>query len=401
MQARIPLFLKSVPQPRAAVFTWMSAIESMARASIVTVVPLDAYRLLGTARDLSILLAVIGGASLLLGFYTPILIRRLSRRWTYTLGCVAMVVGPGLMAMSELLPHVLGMFCRAMSVVFVNTSLNLYMLDHIKRQDFIKVEPQRLAFMGLSWTTGPAIGIYLHTALGPVYAYGFSATAALISLIYFWYLRLSEDPSVGPPRGRGRQPASPIANIRQFLSQRRMRLAWYITFARSVFWTSFFVYPPIHLLQIGADPAVQAAMTACGQAVLFLCPVFGRMAVSYGARAVTIGSFAWCGALVILAGFGAAGGLPAVNFAALVVLATLGSAALDAVGNVPFLRFVRRHERAEMTSVFRTYIEMSQLVPSLVFTLVLTFAPVAAVLFVLGLFLLASSQVARLLPRGF
>src|SRR3546814_10377261 len=71
--------------------------------------------------------------------------------------------------------------------------------------------------------------------------------------------------------------------------------------------------------------------------------------------------------------------------AALFAFAALGAAALDALGNIPFLRAVHHYERSEMTSVFRTYIEASQLLPAAAYTAVLTVAPLTAVFVVLGL----------------
>src|SRR3546814_8862935 len=49
------------------------------------------------------------------------------------------------------------------------------------------------------------------------------------------------------------------------------------------------------------------------------------------------------------------------------------TSALDAVGNIPFMRSVRAFERPQMTTVFRTYIDFSDLLPAGLFALLLTF----------------------------
>ena len=74
--------------------------------------------------------------------------------------------------------------------------------------------------------------------------------------------------------------------------------------------------------------------------------------------------------------------------------------ALDALGNIPFLRAVRYYERSEMTSVFRTYIEVSQLVPALLYTAILFVAPLQAVFVILGAILLVTAWYAQFLPRS-
>ncbi|MGH6875367.1 MAG: MFS transporter, partial [Aestuariivirgaceae bacterium] len=65
----------------------------------------------------------------------------------------------------------------------------------------------------------------------------------------------------------------------------------------------------------------------------------------------------------------------------------IAGAALDGVGGIPFLRAVRARERAEMAGVYRTFIDMSDLLPTLVFSVVLLFLPLGAVFVVLGAWL--------------
>ena len=52
-----------------------------------------------------------------------------------------------------------------------------------------------------------------------------------------------------------------------------------------------------------------------------------------------------------------------------------------------------------MTSVFRTYIEMSQLLPQAIYTAALFFLPLQAVFFILGSFLIFTAWFARYLPK--
>src|SRR3546814_1527321 len=49
-------------------------------------------------------------------------------------------------------------------------------------------------------------------------------------------------------------------NIRRYLSQPRLRLAWIIPFGRSTLWTTFFVYPPLYIVEQGGSDAVVAVM---------------------------------------------------------------------------------------------------------------------------------------------
>jgi hypothetical protein len=86
---------------------------------------------------------------------------------------------------------------------------------------------------------------------------------------------------------------------------------------------------------------------------------------------------------------------------AVLVGASFFVAMLDGLGPVPFLRAVRAHERAEMTTVYRTYLDASELLPQIAYFFLFmlggftaAFAGLACLMGVIGLLVL------RHLPRG-
>ena len=80
--------------------------------------------------------------------------------------------------------------------------------------------------------------------------------------------------------------------------------------------------------------------------------------------------------------------------------AACGAVTLDALGGIPFMRFVHPYERPQMTSVYRTYIDMSDLVSAAAFWLLLNLFDLQAVFIASGLFALGMALVARQLPRS-
>ena len=72
---------------------------------------------------------------------------------------------------------------------------------------------------------------------------------------------------------------------------------------------------------------------------------------------------------------------------------------LDSLGNIPFLRAVRPLERPQMMSVFRTYIDIGNLLPFAVFTALLQFFDQRVVYIAYGLLMLVVGFFARYLPR--
>jgi MFS family permease len=395
MDIRIPIWLAAAPRPGVTVFASLYGIEAFSRALIAGVVPLEALALLKTAQSVSVAYTVVGLIAMIASFLVPLLMLAMPRRWIFTVGCLLMVAGPLLMGAAALAPFLAGLLFRSLSVVCINISLNLYVLDYISRKDFVISEPRRLAFMAGSWCVGPGLGVYLHTRYGPFAAFAPAAAASLVTLGDFWFLRMRDSAAVAPAT---RRPPNPLENVLRFLRQPRLRLAWSITFARSSFWQAFFIYPPLYIVQHGGSELLAGGMLSAGQALLFTGPLFGRLGRRHGLRRLIIAGLVLAGAGCVAAGF-----IPSspVAIAVLFCIAAIGAVILDALGNIPFLRFVHPFERSEMTSVFRTYMELSQLLPAAAFAVLLTAFPIGAVFLLLGAYLLFTAVLARYLPRRF
>ncbi len=394
MEIRFPMWLRVVDRPNASVFAVLSGTDAYSRALIAGVLPLEAYRLFESARAVSMLYTAIGVTTLVFSLFVPVIIRRIGRRWVFTSGCLLMIAAAMLMALAQLPTFAAGLQCRALAVVCSNIALNLYILDHIAKKDMIVAEPRRLVAIGVAWSTGPALGIWLNTTFGPLAVFGPSALAACITLGYFWVLRLVENTAIRPMT---KKPTSAFQNVRRFVAQPRMRLAWLIAFTRSTHWITFFIYPPLAIVAAGGGEFIVAVMLTVAQAMLFMAPLAGRAGRHFGVRHTLVIAFFVTGVFSAAAGF--ASGHPWL-IAGLFVASAAGSMVLDALGNIPFLRAVHPYERAEMASVFRTYIEVSQLLPPAIYALALTFFPIEAVFIILGCQHLLSACVALKVPRG-
>ncbi|NNF77166.1 MAG: MFS transporter, partial [Rhizobiales bacterium] len=81
---RHPLWLPAAPQPGIPSFAILYMIETFTRASVATVIPVQAYDLLQDERQVSFLYTAVGIGALAFSLVIPVLIRSASRRWTYT-----------------------------------------------------------------------------------------------------------------------------------------------------------------------------------------------------------------------------------------------------------------------------------------------------------------------------
>jgi ACDE family multidrug resistance protein len=80
-------------------------------------------------------------------------------------------------------------------------------------------------------------------------------------------------------------------------------------------------------------------------------------------------------------------------------LAALGTETIDGAGNLLFLRAVRAHERAEMTTVFVSFRDVSQLGPPTVCALLLTVFGLPSVFIAGGSMMLAAAILTKYIPR--
>ncbi len=381
LNVRHPLWLPAAPLPGVWVFSLLFTIETIARASLATVVPLQAYDILQNEQTLSFLYTAVAIATLTTSFFIPVLIRRFTRRWTYTIGVGALIAGALALWSYTLAGQAAGMFLRVFGTACLNIVLNLYIMEVIAKKDYVKNDSMRLAFSTIGWTVAPYLGVWLYTRYGLGAAYGWAIAWALILAAVFWYLRMAEG---NPIRGGTIRPPHPVANVARFWRQPRLRLAWTIAFARSCFWMSFFVYTPILMVASGKTAEAGALVISAGNAVLVLTLLWRRVAERNGIRRAIVISFLATAAM--LAGAWAAGlshGWVAAGFLLGACAAVTG---LDAIGAVPFYRAVHTAERPEMTAVYRTYADASELVPPLIYGVLLTwfelpvvFAALAAV----------------------
>jgi predicted MFS family arabinose efflux permease len=178
-----------------------------------------------------------------------------------------------------------------------------------------------------------------------------------------------------------------------------LRLAWAIAFWRSCFWGGLFTYGPLLMIEGGMSKQFGGILLSVSQLMLLSTVVFGKIARDYGVRPVITVSFLVLAVTVTLAG--AFGSNYPLIAAGLLLLAALFASALDAVGAIPFLRAVKMHERPQMTPVYRTFIELSELLPGVLYAGVLLAFPTGAAFVLLGLSMVIIAWMSwRFLPRS-
>ena len=380
-------------RPGAVAFAILYGLEAMTYATLSTVIPLQALRLFGGAQQASALYSAIGLIGLAGVFVVPRLVRRIRVRATYLVGAATVIAGAGLMATGVPVGQALGMAARTLGGSCLRVSLNLLTLGHIARRDFTRSEPLKLFFGALPWTLGPALGGWLFEHVGPPAAFGLSAACGLALAGYSWLIAGKDRRTMtAPPR----PPVAGIAALRRYFAQPRLRLAWLIAFGRNAWWVMYFVYVPMFMVESGAGSMAAGLMVSAASLGQLLTPAMGWLGRRYGLRRVLPAAFVASGTLTLAAA--SLAGLPHLAGAALLAGA-FAAPALDALGDIPFLRAVHPHERPEMSAVFNTYGAAAALVAPALFGAILARLDLGAVFVASGLSMVACAVLCRYIPR--
>jgi len=153
------------------------------------------------------------------------------------------------------------------------------------------------------------------------------------------------------------------------------------------------------MVATGQGKLAGGIVVSLGNAVLIFALGWGRLGRRLGVRIVIVLAFAFAAASAILAGlFGEAHPWGAALF---LLAGTIFAVAIDAVGSTPFLRAVHVYERPQMTAVYRTYLDLSDLLPAFAYSIILGFTGLGGVFITLGIFCAFCGWLAwRHLPRS-
>ena len=381
-------------RPGATSIAIMFTLEGVARGSLSTVIPLQAFAILRDARNVSALFLAVAGAGLVGSFIIPMLVRQIGRRWVYTMGGASLILCVIALATETLAGQVVGMLARVFGAACLNVTLSLYIMQYINKRDLVRSEPRRYLFSAVAWSVGPSLGVFLQTRFGGAAAYGFSGFFSMLLLVNFWRLRLRDDPAV---RTASRPRMKPLASIVRFVRQPRLRLAWAISFARMCWWGVFLNYLPVFIVSAGLDAEIGGLMASCGNGLLFLTPLWGRLGRRFGLRRTIIGALGVAGSAAVLAWLTT----PWPLLAGLIMVSgALGATCLDALGMIPFMRAVHPYERAEMMTVWRTNLDAADFACNTALAVLLSFFALPVVFLAAGTVAITLAAVSRHLPRG-
>jgi MFS family permease len=389
----VPATVGGLPLRQGVAFLSLFFLPTVAQATLLTVVPLGALRLLGTPQAVTLLYAGAGLAAVAGRFSIPYLVRLIGRRPVFTLGAASLAVSSVLFAVDRLPTFTAGIVLSAFAFACIEITSQLYLLDHAPRQALRHFEPMRIFSSAAPWTFGPWLGVDLQENVAFIAPFAVAAVAAILLLVLFPTLGLGEHAALA---NMHKPTTNPLRYLPRFFSQPRLLLAWTLAATRSSWWSMFFVYAPILTITSGLDAETGGIVVSIGTGWTWLVPIWGRIGRRFGLRRLLQIGYASAGVLSIVGAL--AFGTPWLG-AVLLVLASFGAGTIDGAGNLLFLRAVHPYERAEMTTVFASFREVTQVGPPAVCSVVLAFFSLPSVFVAAGLMMLASSALCGRIPR--
>lgn len=387
------VMIGTLSRPTMPAFSALFTLEPLSRSIIVTVVPLMALERFGTAQNVSIFFFVLGILGVGMSLGVPWLVSRITRRGTFTMGAVTGIISMGLFIHGEVWSLCAGMAMHLFAASCIDVSLNLYMMEHIRRQDFGRFEPIRMFFLAFSWCVGPFLGVYLRNTIGPEAPFIFGGAAVLILAAYFFYLRFTDHPAV-----TGARPAvtNPLKYLPRFFKQPRLRLVYVLSATRSGWWTMYFIYVPIYCVTSGLGETMGGALVSLATAFVMATPLLRGAIQRFGIRRILLVGYFGVGAATIAISL-------VMNVPMIAISVILGAGLFavlcDSVGNALFYRAVHPYERSEMATVFGSYRSVSSLTFPGVYSGILAVFPLPAVFAITGVGMILTSFLTRYIPK--
>ena len=366
-------------------------LATMPRALLISLLPVLALRLFGDAQKVSVFYMLVSVAGICASISVPLLSRRIGASGVFALGAGIMTISMLLFSHSGTAAFTGGMLAFVFGYAAMDISLTLFLLILIPRNGMSYFEPKRVVFTASAYIIGPWLGIWLYTAVS-VQAPMWAGLGCALAAMSFGVLRGFSSLSAA----RSARPGNPLANLRRFWRQPRLRLAWALTFGRAAWWTMFFIYTPIYAVSTGLGEVTGGALVSTGVAIVLTVPLFGRLGRRIGLRRMMRVSCVIAALCMLLT---AALAPWAWLGAAALLLSALAVTPLDAAGNIPFLRTVRPRERNEMTGVFATYRDAAQLGPPALFAVLLQVFALPSVYVASAAGLLVMAVFTSYLPR--
>jgi hypothetical protein len=159
-------------------------------------------------------------------------------------------------------------------------------MEYITRKQIAMTESRRMVYAGAAWLTGPFLGGWLWSQDLRQMPFILSVSSALLMVLYFWQLRLGDNKIL--TKSRQRPPTSPLKAVPRYFSQSKLRIAYFITLTRAMYWSALFIYGPIYIVEAGLPGWAAGVLLSGISGMLLLSPLVRHAAERFTTKRVII-----------------------------------------------------------------------------------------------------------------
>ena len=322
--------------------------------------------------------------------------KALNRRRLFVLGGFSAIFAVIFFYTQNNLLFTVGITLRNIAGSIVTICISLFIMDNINKSAFKETETLRMWYVGLAWMIGPFTGVWLYENAPEPIIYIFAILFAIALILYFRHMQTTTNTSGIPKKSTEKKEPNPLQATAKFASQKRLRIAYYITLIRSTYWVALFIYGPIYVVEAGLPAWIGGALLSIVSGLLLFAPLIRRIAERFGTRQVIIVCLCFIGVSMICLGLLRETRPVGVY---IFLVSAIGGVTVDCLTHIPFMRFVRPTERVEMTMVYTTWRETASLLSQGLVWLTLLVAPIWVYYILLGLLQFSAAIATSYLPR--
>ena len=365
---------------------------AMPKTLLLSYIPVQGLRLLGDAQAVSVLYFLVSISGVVFSVNAPGVARKVQARGVFFLGALAMFTSVPLLSLDSATPFIAGMMLHVLGFTAMEIALIILVMLKVPRRELDLFEPKRVICSASAYMLGPWLGAFFRSEIAPWLPFAISGAFVGLAILYLMSLGLHRaNRDEEPPKS-----SNPIRHVKRFVVQPRMRLAWALTVGRTGWWNMYFIYVPIYAVTSGLGEVVGGVLLSAGVAIVLSIPFWAWLGRRYGIRRLILWSaLATAAAMFVLALLAGNPWLGAVLW----LVSAAAATPMDGAGNIPFLRAVRTHERAEMTGVFMTTRDAAQLLPPGVCSVLLKFFELPSIFVASGVGMLGVAWLSRYLPK--
>lgn len=335
---------------KGKIFAWMALISSTGYASFLTILPIVLTEKLQSDVYVGYYYSALAIISLVASLGSTIILRNFSKVWLMKIILGALSTIFFLLTIAPTVWRFAAFdLARVVSITLFFIILAIFVRDFASQQEIELAEGRYFLFNNIGWVIGPITGGVLAKIYANEAAFIFTGVCYIILLALFFQQHLiAKNPHLHHEKEKPRKEESLMQNLRDYLSNRDLVIAFIITFGMYFWWSTSAIYMPIALTQLGYSQDVVGLVFSLSIIPLILLEFHASDgAKTHGVRNYLVLGYALLSLCLILFTLASA-----TMLIKLMILVNIGSAFIEPIKEIYFFKAVRREDEERFYGIY-------------------------------------------------